>query len=140
MPMNTSVSLEDKEKQLNTIKDRVKELRKALLAGKIEEVEMGIDQLNQQIVEVPLDRRTFNDAVLAFVSSRMSPNYFRALRYSDHHHLYELVEQWFRKQRTIFNGSLGTALSKHLDLMERWDIPKDVVRMILLRMGHSCYN
>ena len=117
---NTSVSLEDKKKLLDTIKDRARELKKALRAGKIEEVQDGIKQLGRRIIEVPL-----HPTNRPGVFGRNDAGYT---------YLIQAVNKWFSEEKSILKGTLGTALSKHLDLMEKWDVPREVVRMILLKI------
>ena len=112
--------LEDKKKLLDTIKDRAIELKKALRAGKTEEVREGLKQLGRQVIEVPLH-------------PTHQPGVFRKDDFG-YIYLLQAADKWFGEQKTILKETLGIALSKHLDLMEECKVPNDVVRMILFKI------
>ena len=98
---------------LDSIKTRMLELRKQDYNNS------ALIELGKTLIEIPIYRSVFYNTPLS---------------------LSQAVNNHFMDRGTIFNGSLGVSLSKHLDLMELHGVPPKIVSRVLAELASADSN
>jgi hypothetical protein len=124
MRVPTSFTYSDNEKAtlLESIKSETLRLRKILLESNNEQdiisARNSLRELGKRLVEVPFGGPgPWGSMMLGIYGSPLC--------------LAQAVNDHMRDRGTIFNGSLGASLSKHLDIMERRGVPPEIVTRVL---------